>query len=166
MTTSPQPANARRDLWIPGLFIAFFVCLACLELWFVTIARTTFSGVVTDQAYDIGLNYNQVIAAREAEARLGWTFGFRFEPTGPLAGRVTLTLADKAGAPVAGAALQASSERMTRFPQMVPAFFREAAPGQYVADINVPLAGRWFVRAKATRDGDTSHVIKEIWVAP
>ncbi len=57
----------RKDLWIPACFILFFVALAGLEAWFVLLANRTFSGEVTDNAYAVGLNYNQVLAQREAE---------------------------------------------------------------------------------------------------
>lgn len=165
-TRTETPAAARRDLWIPALFIAFFIGLAGLETWFVTIARSTFSGVVTDHAYDVGLAYNAVIASKEAETRVGWSSTFRFEQSEPLVGRVSLSLTTRDGKPVAGAIIHATAELMSRFPQVLPVAFSETEEGYYAADVHMPLAGRWFVRVKATRDGQTVHRIDEIGISP
>jgi nitrogen fixation protein FixH len=153
-------------LWIPALFVAFFIGLAGLEAWFVTIARTTFSGLVTDHAYDVGLAYNAVIATKESEARVGWSSSFRFDQSGPLGGRVNLSLVTSDGKPVAGASIHATAELMSRFPQILPVIFSETEGGNYTANVRVPLVGRWFIRVKATRNEQTIHRIDEIGIAP
>lgn len=48
-------------------FIAFFVVFASVDVFFVYKALTTHTGVVAENAYEIGLNYNDVIA--EAKKR-------------------------------------------------------------------------------------------------
>lgn len=158
--------GARRDLWIPGCFIAFFVCLAGLEIWFVSIANSTFTGLVTDEAYTIGVNYNEVLAQREAERRLGWTTTLSFVQGDGLDGRLALRVHDADGTAIVADELRATAERMSRFPQIQTVNFEREMSGEYVADFKVPLAGRWFVRAKIERGGQSIHVIEEVDIRP
>lgn len=165
--TAPSPApNPRKDLWIPAIFIGFFVCLAGVEAWFVTIAHTTFSGVVTDNAYSIGLAYDDVLARREAEKRLGWSSSLQFDRGDGLSGRLTLVAKDAQGRPLTGLAVHATAERMSRFPQILAVVFSETSPGQYSAPLDVPLAGRWFVRTKLEKDNKATLSINEVDIDP
>lgn len=164
--TPAGPKSLRRDLWIPGCFIAFFVCLAALEIWFVTLANRTFTGLVTDDAYSIGVNYNAVLAQREAERQLGWTASFAFEQGDGLDGKVTLVLSDRSGQPLVADELRATAERMSRFPQIQTVTFTREREGEYTAPIEVPLAGRWFVRVRIEREGQVMHAIEEVDVRP
>lgn len=156
----------RKDLWIPGCFILFFVALAGLEAWFVTLANRTFSGVVTDNAYAVGLNYDAVLAQRAAERRLGWATELTFEQQNELAGRLTLAVTNRDGTALDGLEVRATAERMTRFPQIQTVDFRRQRAGIYAGDLKVPLAGRWFVRVKVEQDGRSVHMIKEVDVLP
>lgn len=165
--TAPSPApNPRKDLWIPAIFIGFFVFLAGVEAWFVTIAHNTFSGVVTDNAYSIGLAYDDVIAQREAEKRLGWSSSLQFDRGDGLSGRLTLVATDAQGQPLTGVAVHATAERMTRFPQILAVEFSEVSPGRYTAPLEVPLAGRWFIRTKLEKDGSAILSINEVDIDP
>ena len=165
--TSPSPApNPRKDLWIPAIFIGFFVFLAGVEAWFVTIAHTTFSGVVTDNAYSIGLAYDDVLAQREAAKRLGWSSSLQFDRGEGLSGRLTLVAQDAQGKPLTDVTVHATTERMSRFPQILPVAFSEVSPGQYTAQLEVPLAGRWFIRTKLEKDGSAILSINEVDIDP
>lgn len=48
-------------------FMAFFVVFATVDAFFVYKAISTLPGVVSENAYEIGLNYNKIIA--EAKKR-------------------------------------------------------------------------------------------------
>lgn len=164
---SAQSHAARgKHLWIPGCFVLFFVCLAGLELWFVTIANRTFTGMVTDDAYPIGLNYNEVLERREAERRLGWTTAVTFAQGADLGGELTLSVRDAGGQALVADEVRATAERMSRFPQIQTVSFEPRAAGKYFANLDVPLAGRWFVRVRIERGGQAVHVIEEVNVRP
>lgn len=161
-----QSAAERRDRWIPGCFILFFVCLAAVEIWFVTLANQSFTGVVTDDAYATGLNYDAVIARREAEKSLGWSTELAFRQGDGLFGRLILRIRDAGGLVLVADDMRATAERMTRFPQILPVDFVRQTDGEYAADFAVPLAGRWFVRIRIERDGQSIQVIEEVEVRP
>jgi nitrogen fixation protein FixH len=59
-----QPQDGKRVLLA---FLSFFVVFASVDAFFVYKAISTLPGVVSENAYEIGLNYNKIIA--EAKKR-------------------------------------------------------------------------------------------------
>lgn len=53
-------------------FVAFFGLIVAVNTGMATMALRTHSGLVTDHAYEKGLRYNQLIAAEQQQAALGW----------------------------------------------------------------------------------------------
>lgn len=98
---APAPNDGR---FIPWLIVAFFVAFSCVLGTFAYIAITTHRGVVTEQAYEKGVAYNDTIAKAAAQDALhfsahithtGATVGFSLSgPDGrPVdAGNVTLVM--------------------------------------------------------------------------
>jgi nitrogen fixation protein FixH len=155
----------KRDRWIPLAFIGFFLLLFSVQGVFVSIAVKTFPGLVTDKPYATGIGYNEVLKEQAAEAALGWQVQSKFETTGPLAGQLTLQLADAQGQPL-DAVVVAQAERMTKFPQIVELTPQTIAPGQVVLPVKLPMAGRWFVRLTVNQGSDHVARIVEIEVWP
>lgn len=61
---NPPPKDGKRVFLA---FLAFFVVFASVDAFFVYKAISTLPGVVSENAYEIGLNYNKIIA--EAKKR-------------------------------------------------------------------------------------------------
>ncbi|HAJ89992.1 MAG TPA: hypothetical protein DCM27_03100 [Rhodospirillaceae bacterium] len=61
---SPPPQDGKRVLLA---LVSFFVVFASVDAFFVYKAISTLPGVVSENAYEIGLNYNKIIA--EAKKR-------------------------------------------------------------------------------------------------
>lgn len=155
------------DHWIPRAFIVFFLGLAGLELWFVTLATRTFSGLVTDHAYATGLNDTDMIAQRQIEADLGWTADLGFmQHEGRLQGDLTLSLRSRDGNPLIPDEIRATAEKMSRHPQIQAVDFTILSEGLAKAELRVPLAGRWFVRLRIGRGQEAVHLIREIDITP
>ena len=66
---TPRRLTGRQVLWI--LVAAFGVVFAVngMMAW---LAEKSFPGLVSNDAYREGLEYNRTIAARQAQAALGW----------------------------------------------------------------------------------------------
>jgi nitrogen fixation protein FixH len=60
------------DRWLPWMIAAVFVLLTAVLFWFVQIAYASFNGTVTDHAYERGLAYNDILAARRTQAESGY----------------------------------------------------------------------------------------------
>jgi nitrogen fixation protein FixH len=164
--TPTDPAASKKVNWIPGCFIMFFVLLFGLESAFVVLASRSFTGLVTDNAYAVGLNYNEVLAQREAEKRLGWKTALSFEQGEKLDGRLSLRVRDANGQLLVADKVRATAERMSRFPQIQAVNYERQPDGSYLAHLSVPLAGRWFIRARIQRGEQVVHIIDEVDVRP
>lgn len=158
MSDPRTDAAPRRDLWIPACFVLFFVALAGLQLWFVLLANRSFTGLVTDP---------RTPAASHAPVHdPGWSSRLAFTPTGPLAGRLTLTLREAGGGALEPERLIATAERTTRFPQLLPVDFERRADGAYTADLKLPLAGDWAIRLTLVKGGERVERIEMVEVLP
>jgi len=117
--------------------LAFFGIVIAANLAFVWLALDTFSGTVSDYAYQEGLAWNQRLAAAEEQQARGWTGELALAAEG-----LELRLTDGAGAPVGGLALVAALSRpATRaYDRSLP--LREIAPGRYVAAVALE-PGNW-----------------------
>ena len=137
----PKPS----DKWIPWYFVAFFVGLAIVNAVFVYLATSTNTGVITKQAYEKGLEYNQVIAAsREADA-LGWQAYITLED-----GKLQTQVKNDRRQPVEHAQVVAYFTRPTTEGHDFEHQLHEAAPGLYAGEIHAPLKGQWDVRIAVT----------------
>lgn len=132
----------KSDRWIPWYFVAFFAVLFVFDGIFVYIATATHTGVVTDDAYNKGLAYNETVAAAEAQSALGWQGDIKYSTAGTL----TFTLADKHGAPLEGAFVGAEAIRPTQEGLDFTLELSEIAPGIYETEAEFPLKGQWDVR--------------------
>jgi len=76
-TSLPQ----KKDKWIPYYFFLFFAVIALVDGGMVWMAIHTQTGLVTDHAYEKGLNYNQVVEAASAQEKLGWKSEIDIQPS-------------------------------------------------------------------------------------
>lgn len=134
-------AVKKSDRLIPWYFVAFFVGLAIWDGIFVYVANKTHTGVVTDEAYQRGLNYNETIAAVEAQEALGWTVKTELQND-----QLISVLADANGRPMVGAKVQALFFRPTQdgYDFVIP--LTAVSDGRYVSSSLSAKAGQWDVR--------------------
>jgi nitrogen fixation protein FixH len=148
MTEAAPPADSsefRVRGWhvLAGVSL-FFAIVIAVDIAMVTAAYRTFPGQTAKNPYEAGLAYNQTLARREAEAKLGWTG----EAEAGARGLVRLSLKDAAGAPLSGLAVSGELQRPATSQGKVAAGFREAAPGVYVAE-TAAAEGVWDLSALA-----------------
>lgn len=150
--------------WIPLLFILFFLGLFVVTGNFVRLALTTFPGLVSTNAYERGLAYDEVIAAEQAQAEQGWQMEFDLPELSGEGQVAALTMVDREGNPIAGANVIMMAERMTRYAQQVRVTLTDHGNGRYEAPITFPIAGRWFVSVLADASGERHFETREIFL--
>ncbi|MBU6471462.1 MAG: FixH family protein [Alphaproteobacteria bacterium] len=123
--------------------IGTFAVVLGVNFYFIYQAEATYPGEDVQQPYLQGIHYNQIIAEREAQAALGWhaTIGAGRDAKGDAV--ITVTIADKAGAPVAHEAISGllrhpMNEQLDR-----PIAFVARGDGTYVGRVSGVGAGRW-----------------------
>lgn len=131
-----------RTRIIPWYFVMFFVVIAAVNAVMVTLAVRTHSGVVTDHPYEKGLAYNKVIAAEEAQEKLGW------KGTLTLKGdRIEFSLKSKNGNEITPPQATAYFTRPTSQGHDFSALLKQGK-----AVVTFPESGVWDVRVKARVD--------------
>jgi len=137
--------RAKDNKRIPLYFVAFFVVLALLDGLFIYLATSTHTGVVTQQAYEQGLNYNRTVAQAEAAEALGWKI------TTDLKGeQFRATLRDAKGQPIEDAIVTATWFRPTQEGHDFTTPLAPVGEGVYAAEVTTPILGLWEVRVNAT----------------
>ena len=147
--------------------LGFFGIMLFVNGIFVYIALSTFNGLENPNAYRDGLHYNQRIAAAERQAALGWSHRLAVGE----AGRLEVTIEDKAGKAVSGLAVNGDIRRPVGDGPAQPLAFDEVGSGTYAAKSAGLAPGNWIVSldARRPRGGSepTVYRIKErLWLKP
>ncbi len=131
------------------LLCTFAVVLG-VNFYFIYQAEATYPGEDVQRPYLQGIHYNQVIAARAAQAAMGWhaTIGAVRDAAGNAV--ITVTIADKTGAPVAHEALAGLLRHPMNEELDHPIAFVARGDGSYVGRVSGVGAGRWDVEVQST----------------
>ena len=147
-TMTSTPDTKRIDKYIPWMFVAFFLVIAAVDAVFVTLAIKTNTGLVTESAYEKGLDYNATLEAAAKQAALGWQSSISYEN-----GQIALTLKNKAGEALTGAKVRAHIIRPVTSGYDTDIELVDQGRGVYVASYAFPLKGQWQVHAFASVNG-------------
>jgi len=162
--------SRRPGWWYPYIFVGVFLVVLAVNLVMAMSAVRTFSGLQTEQAYDKGLAYNEVLAQAKAQEQLGWAVDAQVTPHDASNSQrhdadLTVSYTDKAGKPVGGLSVQAEMVRPTLAGHDQKLELVEKTPGQYVALAPLDLAGQWDVSI-AARKGETLYKFSQRVLVP
>ncbi len=166
-TTVSLTHRRRSGWWYPYIFVAGFGVVLAVNLAMMYSAVHTFSGLETDQAYEKGLAYNQVLAMAEAQKKLGWMVETEVVPmpAGSAHGAdLRVTFRDKDGKPLSGLAVEADFIRPTSAGHDGAVPLPEQGGGRYGAAVTLALAGQWEVHLTARRGAVNYQFDKRIVV--
>lgn len=144
----------RKSRWIPWVFVGGFLLVVAVNAIMITLAVKSFTGLTTTEPYTKGLRFNDQIREAEVYERLGWTIAARFRPTGTRLGAVEIRLADRGGAALTGAVVNAEFSRPVEKGHDFTLTLRAAGNGRYVGNAEFPLAGVWDVKYRIERGSD------------
>jgi nitrogen fixation protein FixH len=165
-TVQPSEAEGLKGRHVLIAFVGFFLVVFAVNGVFLYSAISTYTGIVATEPYRKGLNYNQRIAAEEAQKAQGWRDALEVTRDG----HVSLRLANRFGAPVEGLAVKGIFGRPSTAQHDVKLDMAEVRPGTYTARIDPPEAGAWIVvleaRSLAARDEIAYQMRKRLWLKP
>jgi nitrogen fixation protein FixH len=171
-TTLP---TARRETGLTGrhvliAFLTFFGIIFAVNGVLLHRALSTHGGIVANEPYRKGLEYNRRIEADERQARLGW----QTNATADATGQVTVEFNDAQGQPVRGLFVSATLGRpaSNREDTAIPLF--ESSPGRYAGSVGALPPGAWLLSVEARQgeraagvDASADYRIKRrLWLAP
>jgi nitrogen fixation protein FixH len=152
----PEPASRRRQerrtpwRWFPWWIIGSMLLVVAVNGGLIYFALSTFPGQAGHDGFDLSNHYDQVIAAAQRQAQLGWSVRVAVDA----AAHPELVLTDHTGAPLSGAQLAASAERPLGPSEATTLQFQEVAQGHYVAVASLPEIGQWDLLLTVTAGGE------------
>nr|WP_070958566.1 FixH family protein [Hyphomonas sp. Mor2] len=123
------------------IMLGFFGVMFAVNGVFLYHAITSFPGEDVKKSYVQGLNYNDTLAARAAQAELGWT-----AEAGLQDGELIFRLHDAAGAPLSNYTVIGELRRMATRDADQAIIYSARANGEYVADAGALAPGQWALR--------------------
>lgn len=152
-------AEERADLWanrwVPWMFVLAFLVVGAVNAVFVYLAIHSHTGLVTEQAYEKGLAFNQTLAKAEAMKALGWNFSVELTSEDILSVR----LVDKSGNPIQKAQVKGRMVRPVKsgydYEVSLAEQTKGGVSGIYQVLLRPPLRGSWTVHLVATQNGQS-----------
>ncbi len=149
---------------IPYIFLAFFGIVIVVNLAYIYVAKKTWRGVVTENSYKKGLDYNEVLKAEEEQKKLGWKLSAKYRSNGVSAsgvarGEVIVRILDKKFTPITDANITVYFRR----PAQEGSDFMQIIGydnGSYKSKVEFPVKGQWDAEFVIDRRGDRYKVVK------
>ena len=138
--------------------IMFFAIIIAVNTVFISLALKSFPGEDQRRSYVQGLEYNDVLAQRRAQAALGWSAAVNLADD-----RVLIRVSDAEDQPVMGLELTGVLRHPANTDLDHALVFNEVRPGVYSAPVDALTEGGWTLHAEAV-DADAPFVLeRELW---
>lgn len=121
-------------------FLAFFGSIAAVDFYFVTTALKTHTGVITDRAYERGLDYNTTLKQAEEQKSLGFTDKISYADN-----ILKWEIQDQNKTPLKGLMVNATLIREVQKGKDFTIDLRDNGNGIYQSEVNAPLKGQWLI---------------------
>ncbi len=146
-------AATRRPFEVRGwhvlaALLGFFAIVIAVNVGFAVIAVRSFPGEDVRRSYLQGLAYNDTIAARRAQAALGWNASARIEGDA-VAATIVVELRSRSDAPINSATVTGDLRWPTDARRDRALTFERIGDGRYRALAGALPQGRWQLRANA-----------------
>jgi nitrogen fixation protein FixH len=151
--------NGEKKSKIPYIFFAFFAVVLAVNIFYIYLSKKTWHGLISENAYQKGLNYNQSLELAKKQKELGWKISINYNPINPNSGVFMVKLFDKNGNPINDANILLNIKRPSQsnldFSQQL-----NFSEGFYQAQVEFPLRGQWEIEAVASRGLDIFQEVK------
>jgi nitrogen fixation protein FixH len=147
-----------------AVLIGFFGVVIAVNAYFITVALQSAPGEYQKKSYLQGLRYNEVIAAREAQAAEGWSAVLETRNGGGGAYEIAISMKDKSGAALNSLKLSGTLRRPAKSDWDHELAFERSADGVYVARLTGVADGQWRLDFDASGGATPFHAEKTLWV--
>lgn len=136
-----------------AMLCGFFAVIFTVNFIFVSKAVSTFPGEDVKKSYVQGLNYNDALAARAAQAELGWQAEMGVMSAGETQ-QLVVRLIDADGVGLSSLDTVVTARRLATDDADTVLTLIPLGDGEYAADASVLAAGMWDMRLEAFRSGE------------
>lgn len=143
--------ESKKSIW-PKAIVIFFAVVLSVNGFFIYKSVSGFEGLVEDNYYEKGLNYNNVI---QQAKRLGWKIELSFaDGLNPTAqNRAKVSISDTEGKAVDGLTVQIALRRPAT-DKFDDKFELAQSQGAYYGSVSVPVSGFWDMVVTAKKGTD------------
>lgn len=158
-----QTSRNKDSRLILIILFTFFTVIFAINFIYIYFSQKTWRGVITQNSYQKGLQYNKTIEYVKSQKQLGWTSQIKYINSAKNAGELTACIIDKNNQPIKNAKLVAKIMRPT---QEGYDFSQDLMPQNncYFAKINFPLKGQWIFEIQAFKGDDIFQEVKRFVV--
>jgi len=144
---------------IPYLFFIFFAVIIGINAFYIYLANKSWRGVTTQDAYEKGVAYNEVITQNKKQQEMGWKVEIKYQRIDEKNGSLLVKLSDKNSALIKDANIRAEIKRPTQegFDFKAPLVFKD---GVYEAKISFPMKGQWDITLDIARGEERFFEVK------
>lgn len=155
-----------RGWHVLSVLLCFFGVTIAVNAYFVTVALTSSTGEYQKKSYLQGLRYNDVIAARDRQAALGWTAELSATPSKNGRVAIEVRIVDRTARPVNRLRLTGELRRPVQAAMDRTLTFVAGADGIYRAHLETAPAGRWRIAIDAADETQRSvfRAEKDLWL--
>jgi len=161
-TGFPGTLEGRHVLF--GL-VVFFGVMLIANAALLYLAVSTFSGGDTSNAYQKGLNYNEIVEAAKRQDERGWQSELAYENESR---RLMLQIVDKFAAPITGLEVEARLGRPATDKEDRKVELKETGAGVYAATLDL-APGQWVISIASAWDkegGESAYRLKQRLTVP
>ena len=150
-----------RGWHVLSVILAFFATIIAVNVTFAVYAVQTFPGEDVRRSYLQGLQYNDTLAERRAQAARGWraSAGFGADADDAV---LEVVLTTREAFAIEGATLSGNLEWPTTSQFDRELTFQSLGQGRYVARLGALNAGRWRLRAHAQQGAEALDFESEL----
>lgn len=136
--------------------LVFFIVIGLIDAFFIIISRNSYPGTVTDNPYQKGLAYNDVLnkSALQELNKYRIETGSTRLPDGKLKYLITLR---KAGAYVSDAEVMLNIVRPLGEYKDFQIMLNNSGNGLYSSEISFPKEGQWEIRVSILHNGNSIY---------
>ena len=136
--------------------VGFFAIIIAVNMVFLTLAVRTFPGEQEKKSYMQGLQFNDRLEAREAQAALGWSVDIEQAARTDESGLIELAFKSKEDAPIYKLTVEGVLSRPADDDHDIALAFTPSGPGRYQAQTGALGPGVWTLKASAANSREES----------
>ncbi len=165
-TEWPEKNSALKSPWVLG-WLAMVAVIITANLVMMTFAYKTSPGLVVEDYYEKGKNYNKSLEKLAAQEALGWDADLSL-PDKSVAGEKTsyvLAVADNKGAFVEADTVEIFAYRPSDVKEDFSLSMNKISEGKYAAHITFPLPGVWDIVVNIISGSDQLEVTERVFIS-
>jgi nitrogen fixation protein FixH len=147
-------------MWITG----FFAIIVAMNAYFIAMSVSTFRGEDEQKPYLQGIEYNDTLARRAEQERLGWRATVSATRLWGGHVRISVALHDRAGGALAGVRLSAELRHPSDENRDQVLRLQSVSPGRYEADVGPISSGRWDLVVGSASAKTPFAATRRLWV--